>query len=118
MSGRQHHDHLGFRRVDTACIEGPAREPNDRDDLSHARRTSARCRTRILEAARQLINEQEHEAVGMEAIAATAGASRATMYRLFASKDHVVCDAALAWGTNWPAAFGRRSRRAQGPRWR
>jgi AcrR family transcriptional regulator len=55
-------------------------------------------RTRILQAARQLINEQEHEAVGMEAIAATAGVSRATMYRYFASKEHVVCDAALAWG--------------------
>ncbi len=55
-------------------------------------------RTRILQAARQLINEQGHEAVGMEMIAATAGVSRATMYRYFASKEHVVCDAALAWG--------------------
>ena len=55
-------------------------------------------RARILHAARQLINEQGHETVGMEAIAATAGVSRATMYRYFASKEHVVCDAALAWG--------------------
>lgn len=55
-------------------------------------------RTRILKAARQLINQQGHETVGMEAIAATAGVSRATMYRYFASKEHVVCDAALAWG--------------------
>ena len=55
-------------------------------------------RSRILHAARQLINQQGHEAVGMEAIAATAGVSRATMYRYFASKEHVVCDAALAWG--------------------
>jgi TetR/AcrR family transcriptional regulator, cholesterol catabolism regulator len=55
-------------------------------------------RTRILQAARQLINEEGHETVGMEAIAATAGVSRATMYRYFASKEHVVCDAALAWG--------------------
>jgi AcrR family transcriptional regulator len=55
-------------------------------------------RSRILHAARQLINEQGHETVGMEAIAATAGVSRATMYRYFASKEHVVCDAALAWG--------------------
>jgi AcrR family transcriptional regulator len=55
-------------------------------------------RARILAAARQLINEQGHETVGMEAIAATAGVSRATMYRYFASKEHVVCDAALAWG--------------------
>ncbi|WP_319457651.1 MULTISPECIES: helix-turn-helix domain-containing protein [unclassified Mycobacterium] len=55
-------------------------------------------RTRILEAARQLIHDQGHETVGMELIAATAGVSRATMYRYFASKEHVVCDAALAWG--------------------
>src|SRR5262245_53098815 len=55
-------------------------------------------RTRILHAARQLINEQGHETVAMEAIAATAGVSRATMYRYFASKEHVVCDAALTWG--------------------
>lgn len=55
-------------------------------------------RTRILEAARGLIHEQGHETVGMELIAATAGVSRATMYRYFASKEHVVCDAALAWG--------------------
>ncbi|MCP9275915.1 TetR/AcrR family transcriptional regulator [Mycolicibacterium arenosum] len=61
-----------------------------------ARQTDVR--TRILEAARQLINTQGHEAVGMELIAATAGVSRATMYRYFASKEHVVCDAALAWG--------------------
>ncbi len=57
-------------------------------------------RARILHAARQLINEQGHETVGMEAIAATAGVSRATMYRYFASKEHVVCDAALAGATN------------------
>ena len=55
-------------------------------------------RSRILHAARRLINQQGHETVGMEAIAATAGVSRATMYRYFASKEHVVCDAALAWG--------------------
>lgn len=34
----------------------------------------------------------------MEAIAGIAGVSRATTYRYFASKEHVVCDAALAWG--------------------
>ena len=55
-------------------------------------------RTRILEAERQLLTDQGHETVGMEQIAATAGVSRATMYRYFASKEHVVCDAALAWG--------------------
>ena len=60
-------------------------------------------RARILDAARQLIHEQGHEAVGMEAIATTAGVSRATMYRYFASKEHVVCAAALAWGQDLAA---------------
>ncbi|CAM2959491.1 TetR family transcriptional regulator [Mycobacterium intermedium] len=55
-------------------------------------------RARLLQAARQLIREHGHEVVAMEAIAATAGVSRATTYRYFASKEHVVCEAALAWG--------------------
>src|SRR3954462_15630126 len=55
-------------------------------------------RARLLDAARRLIREQGHEAVGMELIATIAGVSRATLYRYFASKEHVVCEAALAWG--------------------
>ncbi len=55
-------------------------------------------RERLLAAARQLIREHGHESVGMEQIATTAGVSRATTYRYFASKEHVVCEAALAWG--------------------
>jgi TetR/AcrR family transcriptional regulator, cholesterol catabolism regulator len=72
-------------------------------------------RTRILHAARQLINEQGHESVGMEAIAATAGVSRATMYRYFASKEHVVCDAALAWGHELAARIPQAIAAAAGP---
>ena len=48
-------------------------------------------RERLLMAARQLIREHGHESVGMEHIATTAGVSRATTYRYFASKEHVVC---------------------------
>ena len=55
-------------------------------------------RARLLSAARELIREHGHEGVGMELIATTAGVSRATTYRYFASKEHVVCEAALAWG--------------------
>jgi TetR/AcrR family transcriptional regulator, cholesterol catabolism regulator len=71
------------------------------ETLTIRRRLDARqweIRARILKAARQLIHEQGHEAVGMELIATTAGVSRATMYRYFASKEHVVCEAALDWG--------------------
>ncbi|MGD9620084.1 MAG: TetR/AcrR family transcriptional regulator [Mycolicibacterium sp.] len=69
--------------------------------LTIHRRLDARqsaVRAKILLAARQLIHEQGHESVGMELIATTAGVSRATMYRYFASKEHVVCQAALEWG--------------------
>lgn len=69
--------------------------------LTIHRRLDARqldVRARILGAARKLIHEQGHESVGMELIATTAGVSRATMYRYFASKEHVVCEAALDWG--------------------
>lgn len=69
--------------------------------LTIHRRLDARqldVRARILGAARELIHEQGHESVGMELIATTAGVSRATMYRYFASKEHVVCEAALDWG--------------------
>jgi len=55
-------------------------------------------RERLLAAARELIREHGHESVGMEQIASSAGVSRATTYRYFASKEHVVCEAALAWG--------------------
>ncbi|OBI78864.1 TetR/AcrR family transcriptional regulator [Mycobacterium asiaticum] len=55
-------------------------------------------RERLLEAARQLIREHGHEVVRMEQVAGAAGVSRATTYRYFASKEHVVCEAALAWG--------------------
>lgn len=57
-------------------------------------------RTRILKAARRLIQQHGHEAVGMEMIAKAARVSRASMYRYFASKEHVVCEAALAWGAD------------------
>lgn len=55
-------------------------------------------RAKILKAARRLIRRHGHEAVGMEQIGKAAGVSRASMYRYFASKEHVVCEAALAWG--------------------
>ena len=57
-------------------------------------------RNQILASSRSLIQELGHEAVSMEAIASKAGVSRPTMYRYFASKEHVVCEAALAWGND------------------
>ncbi|MFO0547743.1 MAG: helix-turn-helix domain-containing protein [Polyangiaceae bacterium] len=53
---------------------------------------------RVLRVARRLIRRHGHEMVGMEQVARAAGVSRATMYRYFTSKEHLVCEAALAWG--------------------
>ncbi|MCA9771137.1 MAG: TetR/AcrR family transcriptional regulator [Myxococcales bacterium] len=55
-------------------------------------------RDAILTAARSLIAARGHEPIGMSQIGAAAGVSRSSMYRYFASKEHVVCEAALAWG--------------------
>jgi AcrR family transcriptional regulator len=52
---------------------------------------------RVLAQARLLIGERGHEAVGMGDIAKAAGVSRATLYRYFASRDHIVAEVALAW---------------------
>jgi TetR/AcrR family transcriptional regulator, cholesterol catabolism regulator len=72
-------------------------------------------RARLLSAARELIREHGHEGVGMELIATTAGVSRATTYRYFASKEHVVCEAALAWGHDVAARIPQAIVAATGP---
>ena len=72
-------------------------------------------RARLLSAARELIREHGHEGVGMELIATTAGVSRATTYRYFASKEHVVCEAALAWGHDVAARIPEAVAAATGP---
>ncbi len=53
---------------------------------------------RILATARDLIGQHGHESISMESIAAAADVSRATLYRYFSNRDHVVSEAALDWG--------------------
>ncbi|MEO5876896.1 MAG: helix-turn-helix domain-containing protein [Streptosporangiaceae bacterium] len=54
-------------------------------------------RSRLIEAARELAVEGGYTAVTMHDVADRAGVARATVYRYFASKDHLLTEAAAAW---------------------
>jgi len=54
-------------------------------------------RSRLIEAARELAIEGGYTAVTMHDVADRAGVARATVYRYFASKDHLLTEAAAAW---------------------
>jgi AcrR family transcriptional regulator len=54
-------------------------------------------RTRLIEAARELAGEGGYAAVTMHDVADRAGVARATVYRYFTSKDHLLTDVASVW---------------------
>lgn len=57
-------------------------------------------RRRIVEAALALAAEGGYEAVAMKAVAERAGVSLGTLYRYFASKDHLLAEGLLHWGAD------------------
>ncbi|MGI5164802.1 TetR/AcrR family transcriptional regulator [Spirillospora sp. CA-253888] len=54
-------------------------------------------RERLIEAARVLAHEGGYAAVTMHDVADRAGVARATVYRYFATKDHLLTEVAAAW---------------------
>jgi AcrR family transcriptional regulator len=83
------------------------------DTLTLSRRLSAaqaQRRAAAIEAARALAREGGYAAVTMQAVADRAGVGRATLYRYFASKDHLLAEVVVAWGADLTAAL-----RAQPP---
>ena len=54
-------------------------------------------RERLIEAARLLALEGGYAAVTMHDVADRAGVARATVYRYFATKDHLLTEVAAAW---------------------
>ncbi len=60
--------------------------------------TQAARRERAVEAARSLAEAGGYAAVTMAAVADRAGISRATLYRYFASKDHLLAEVTSRWG--------------------
>lgn len=65
-------------------------------------------RERIVAAATRLAADGGYDAVMMKDVAARAGVSLATVYRYFASKDHLLAEALVEWGS----ALGRRLRQS------
>jgi AcrR family transcriptional regulator len=70
-------------------------------------------RERVVAAARALAAEGGYAAVSMGAVADRARLSRATLYRYFASKDHLLAEVIAGWGDEITA--GLRSRPPKGP---
>jgi AcrR family transcriptional regulator len=65
-------------------------------------------RERIVDAATALAAEGGYDAVMMKDVAARAGVALGTVYRYFASKDHLLAESLLAWGS----ALGLRLRQS------
>ena len=55
-------------------------------------------RTRIINAARDLATEIGYQDVVMTAVAKRADVGRATLYRYYATKEHLYADVTLRWG--------------------
>jgi AcrR family transcriptional regulator len=77
-------------------VRGPTRRPG--------RPRSAQAHTAILDAAVALFVEEGFEGMGVEAVAARAGAGKATIYRRWPSKEDLVIDAIAGVLAEAPAA--------------
>ena len=86
------------------------------DTLTLSRRLSpeqAARRGAVVGAARALAREGGYAAVTMQSVAERSGVGRATLYRYFASKDHLLAEVALAWGADLRAELASRPPRAE-----
>lgn len=66
-------------------------------------RAQAARRSAAIAAARALAAEGGDAAVTMQAVAERSGVGRATLYRYFASKDHLLAEVVVAWGADLTA---------------
>jgi AcrR family transcriptional regulator len=55
-------------------------------------------RQRVIEVATRLATNGGYDAVAMKDVAEQSGVALATLYRWFASKDHLLCEVLLEWG--------------------
>lgn len=72
-------------------------------------------RDAAIAVARELAREGGYAAVTMQAVAEHAGLGRATLYRYFASKDHLLAEVVLAWGAELCDELRHRSVQANAP---
>jgi AcrR family transcriptional regulator len=85
------------------------------ETLTLSRRLSAEQAARraaVVGAAHTLAREGGYAAVTMQAVAEHSGVGRATLYRYFASKDHLLAEVVLAWGADLSAELQGRPLRA------
>jgi TetR/AcrR family transcriptional regulator, cholesterol catabolism regulator len=59
-------------------------------------------RARIVDAAIEMMLETEYERIQMKDVTAAAGVALGTTYRYFASKEHLLAQALLAWSERFP----------------
>jgi AcrR family transcriptional regulator len=88
------------------------------ETLTLSRRLSpeqAQRRSAAIAAARALASEGGYAAVTMQVIAERSGIGRATLYRYFASKDHLLAEVVLAWGAELTTQLRGRSLGALSP---
>jgi len=60
--------------------------------------TQVKRREKILAATREIISRGGSDALNMQDVAAKAGVARATLYRYYSSREHLINDMALDWG--------------------
>ena len=85
------------------------------ETLTLSRRLSpeqAARRSAVVVAARTLARAGGYTAVTMQSVAEHSGVGRATLYRYFASKDHLLAEVVLAWGADLSAELQSRPLRA------
>ncbi len=68
---------------------------------------------RILDAARRVISEQGADALNMKELAQIADVPRASLYRAYASKEHIISDITLEWGSSFASRLQGRSSRGR-----
>ncbi|HEX5616616.1 MAG TPA: TetR family transcriptional regulator [Acidimicrobiia bacterium] len=82
--------------ADVVSVE-PEQLPRSQQDRRH----------RIVRAALELLDGAEYDAIQMRDIAARAGVALATIYRYFASKEHLYAAALGEWAAGYPTAGAR-----------
>lgn len=79
----------------------PLREPGAPPEREALRGAQARRRERVVEAAVRLMVAVDYEKIQVKDVAAEAGVALGTLYRYFASKDHLFACALQRWATGF-----------------